>query len=129
MNFEFQIKRKSSYILSDEEKLELLKKYGLLKTGKEGQLGEFEITRYPLFHMEFADSKGVYSSNVVKLILTDKNEVFVMDVEYSKENGVLRIKDTGESFALVITKRPFLFGGINDVKEPIEIEYNPKAVW
>lgn len=132
MKVEFQIKRKFSYILSDEEKLELLKKYGLLKTGKEGkegQLGQFEVTRYPLFHMEFADSKDVYSSNVVKLILTDENEVFVMDVEYSKENGVLRMKDTGESFALVITKRPFLFGVINEVKEPIEIEYNPKAVW
>jgi hypothetical protein len=127
MEVEFQIKRKSSYI--DEEKLELLKKYGLLKAGKKGQLGQFEITRYPLFHMEFADSKGAYSSNVVKLILMDENEVFVMDIEYSKEKGVLRIKDTGESFALVITKRPFLFGGINDVKEPIEIEYNPKAVW
>jgi hypothetical protein len=129
MKVEFQIKRKSSYILSDEEKLELLKKYGLLKSGKEGQLGQFEVTRYPLFHMEFADCKDVYSSSVVKLILTDENEVYVMDVEYSKENGVLTMKDTGESFVLVITKRPFLFGGINEVKKPIELEYNPKAVW
>lgn len=129
MKMEYQIKKKPANILSNEEKSMLLNVYGLIKRGKDEQIDLYEVKKFPLFHMEFTDMKNTYSSNVVKLFLTDELKVYQLDLEFEKERGVLRIKDSGDSFATIITKKPFIFGGANDVFEPVEIEYNPKAIW
>lgn len=130
MKIEYQLEKKPSILLEEAEKIQLLTQYFPSSVMSENTINKYEFKKLPLFHMDFTNGNDGDQANKAFLIATDEKRVHPIPFVYGEtRTGKITIKDQGESFVIVQTKKPALISGTKEIFEVVEIEYNPKAIW